>query len=129
MDSKVGTRYWMAPEVFAGHYTEILTDFRLEFSFTRYCSVIISLSTEKNFTARSNVFVVRAMAYHNPNITIAFSEQAQGSNTQQRITLEALQYDKDDRPSAEEIQKVFEEAKENAAFWVLEAVNTYCTIS
>ena len=69
------------------------------------------------------------MAYHNPNITIAFSEQAQGSNTQQRITLEALQYDKDDRPSAEEIQKVFEEAKEDAAFWVLEAAKTHCTIS
>ena len=44
-----------------------------------------------------------AMAMYDPNTKIQFSFRAQGSNALQRIALDAMQYDKDDRPSAAEI--------------------------
>jgi len=44
-----------------------------------------------------------AMAKVDSGISITFSSRAQGSNASQRVVLEALQYDKNDRPSAQEI--------------------------
>ena len=136
MNSVVGPVHWVAPEEFAGHYTEKADVFSLGVLFygilqRHYITVDRKkiYGAFKRIPGEGKVGLGYVMAYHNPNVTIAFSEQAQGSNTQQRITLEALQYDKDDRPSAEEIQEVLEEAEEDAAFWVAQVVNTYCTIS
>ena len=56
----------------------------------------------KNVPGEGIVGVGRAM-HLDPNTTIQFSPRAQGSNALQRIALDALQYDKDDRPSAAEI--------------------------
>lgn len=137
MNSEVGPVHWVAPEVFDRHYTEKADVFSLGVLFYAILQRdFITTDNGKKFygafkciRGQGKVGLGCAMASHNPNVTIAFSEQAQGSNTQQRITLEALQYDKDDRPSAEEIQEVLEEAEEDAAFWIAEVVNTYCTIS
>ena len=136
MNSGYHPEHWVAPEVLHNHYTEKADVFSLGVLFYAILQRdYITVNRKKFYGAfkrirgQGKVGLGYAMAYHNPNVTIAFSEQAQGSDTQQSITLEALQYDKDDRPSAEEIQKVFEEAKEDAAFWVLEVLNTYCTIS
>ena len=137
MNSGYHPEHWVAPEVLHNHYTEKADVFSLGVLF--YAILQRDSTTTdggktvygafKRIRGQGKVGLGYAMAYHNPNVTIAFSEQAQGSNTQQRITLEALQYDKDDRPSAEEIQEVLEEAEEDAAFWIAEVVNTYCTIS
>ena len=43
------------------------------------------------------------MAMHDSNSKIKFSLRAQGSNVLQRIALDAMQYDKNDPPSAAEI--------------------------
>ena len=137
MNSEVGPVHWVAPEVFDRHYTEKADVFSLGVLFYAILQRdFITTDNGKKFygafkciRGQGKVGLGCAMASHNPNVTIAFSEQAQGSNTQQRITLEALQYDKDDRPSAEEIQEVLEEAEEDAAFWIAEVVNTYCTTS
>ena len=137
MNSGYHPEHWVAPEVLHNHYTEKADVFSLGVLFYAILQRDFSIMDNgkkiygafKRIRGEGKVGLGYAMAYHNPNVTIAFSEQAQGSNTQQRVTLEALQYDKDDRPSAEEIQKVFEEAKEDAAFWVLEAAKTHCTIS
>ena len=137
MNSEVGPVHWVAPEVFDRHYTEKADVFSLGVLFYAILQRdFITTDNGKKFygafkciRGQGKVGLGCPMASHNPNVTIAFSEQAQGSNTQQRITLEALQYDKDDRPSAEEIQEVLEEAEEDAAFWIAEVVNTYCTTS
>ena len=136
MNSVVGPVHWVAPEVFAGHYTEKADVFSLGVLFygilqRHYITVDRKkfYGAFKRIPGEGKVGLGYVMAYHNPNVTIAFSEQAQGSNTQQRITVKALKYDKDDRPSAEEIQEVLEEAEEDAVFWVAQVVNTYCTIS
>ena len=129
--------HWVAPEVFYNQYTEKADVFSLGVLYYAILQRDFSIMDNgkkiygafKSIRGQGKVGLGCAMASHNPNVTIAFSEQAQGSNTQQRITLEALQYDKDDRPSAEEIQEVLEEAEEDAAFWIAQVVNTYCTIS
>ena len=40
-----------------------------------------------------------AMAMYNPETDVAFSRRAQGSRDVQRLVIEALQYDPDDRAS------------------------------
>ena len=52
----------------------------------------------------ARVGIAFAMATYDPNITIQFSRaRAQGSTALQRIALNAMQYNKDRRPSAAEI--------------------------
>ena len=60
---------------------------------------------------------------NNQGINVAFSEQAQGSIIMQSITLNALQYDEDKRPTAVEIHQQFEELRkemlDERGFWKL----------
>lgn len=66
---------------------------------------------------------------NNQGINVAFSEQAQGSIIMQSITLNALQYDEDERPTAAEIHQQFEELRKEMQFWMKEVSGNYCTIS
>ena len=60
---------------------------------------------------------------NNQGINVAFSEEAQGSIIMQSITLNALQYDEDKRPTAVEIHQQFEELRkemlDERGFWKL----------
>jgi len=57
----------------------------------------------KSIPAVGKVGIGYAMAMHDSNSKIKFSLRTQGSNVLQRIALDAMQYDKNDRPSAAEI--------------------------
>ena len=114
MNSGYHPEHWVAPKVLHNHYTEkpdvfslgVLFYAILQRDFTTTDDGKTVYGAFKRIRGQRKVGLGYAMAHHNPNVTIAFSEQAQGSNTQQRVTLAALQCDKDDRPSAEEIQEV-----------------------
>ena len=110
MDTGAGTPYWMAPEVFFGHYTEKADVFSLGVIFfailERDCIIIngkVFYGAFKFIPSVGKVGLGYAMAKYDSKTRIQFSLRAHGSNVLQRITLDALQYNKDDRPSAEEI--------------------------
>ena len=127
MNTEVGSPYWMAPEVFDGHYTEKADVFSLGVLFFAILTRDFIDINEKKFygafkrvRGSAKVGLGYAMAMHNPNTSIKFSRQAQGSNDQQRITLGALQYEGNDRPSAAEVhEELFEEKLES---WLTEAL-------
>ena len=109
MTSGTGPIPWVAPEFFDGHYTEKAGVFSLGtlfFAILERDSIVFMekaiYGAFKNVPGEGKVGVGRAM-HLDPNTTIQFSPRAQGSNALQRIALDALQYDKDDRPSAAEI--------------------------
>ena len=136
MYSKVGPIHWIAPEVFDSHYDEKADVFSLGVLFFAILQWdFIKINGKKFYGAFKRIPVDGkvglgfAMARYDSDITVEFSSRAQGSNAQQGITLAALQYNKDDRPSAAEVHRVFEEVAEDVEFWMIEARRTYCRIS
>ena len=110
MNSGVGPIHWVAPEFFSGRYTEKADVFSLGtlfFAILERDFVMINgkpmYGAFKRIPGRSKVGIGYAMANYGSNITIQFSPYAQGSGALQRIALDAMQYNKNDRPSAEEI--------------------------
>ena len=110
MNSVVGPVHWVAPEVFAAHYTEKADVFSLGtlfFAILERDFVWINgkrlYGAFKLIPGVGKVGIGYAMANYGSNITIQFSPDAQGSGALQRIALDAMQYNKNDRPSAEEI--------------------------
>ena len=135
MNSGVGPIHWVAPEFFNNRYSEKADIFSLGvlfFAILQRDFVMIDgkkfYGAFKRIPGEGKVGLGYAMEMYDPDINIEFSSQAQGSNVQQGITLAALQYDKDDRPSAAEIHRALEEAAEDLEFWATEADRTYCTI-
>ena len=109
MNSGVGPIHWMAPEFFTGRYTEKADVFSLG---TLFFAILERDFIEIDGKVIYGAFVYipgegkrslgLAMAEVNSGIRITFSSRAQGSNAMQRVVLDALQYDKNDRPSAQE---------------------------
>ena len=110
MNSGVGPVHWVAPEFFTGRYTEKADVFSLG---TLFFAILerdfIVIDGKAIFGAFVSVRGVGklglglAMAKVDSSINIMFSSHAQGSNAMQRVVLEALQYDRNDRPSAQEL--------------------------
>ena len=110
MSSGIGPIHWVAPEFFTGHYTEKADVFSLGTLFFAILERDFIVTSGKRFYG---AFVSLrgggkdglggyAMSIDR-RIRIAFSCDAQGSNAVQEVALEALQYDPNDRPSAQEI--------------------------
>ena len=110
MNSGLGPVHWVAPEFFAGRYNEKADVFSLG---TLFFAILERDFIEIDGKAIYGAFVNipgegkrglgLAMAEVNSGISITFSSRAQGSNAMQRVVLDALQYDKNNRPSAQEI--------------------------
>ena len=110
MDSGVGPIHWTAPEFFSRRYTEKADVFSLGTLFYAILERDFVMFNGKAFYGAykripnvGKVGIGYAMAMYDPNTSIQFSLRAQGSNALQRIALDAMQYNKDDRPSAAEI--------------------------
>ena len=115
MNSGVGHIHWVAPEIFDHHYTEKAD----VFSFGTLIYAIlkrdhININGKAYYGAFMTIPGVGkvglgyAMKFYNRNIGIQFSLYAQGSNVLQGIALYAMQYDKNARPSASEINEGLE---------------------
>ena len=112
MNSGIGPVHWMAPEFFSRHYTEKADVFSIG---TLFYAILERDNIKMNGKAYYGAFtripregkvgIGYAMAMYDPNTRIQFSPRAQGSNVLQRIALDAMRYDKDDRPSAAEIHE------------------------
>ncbi|XP_015775500.1 PREDICTED: serine/threonine-protein kinase nekl-3-like [Acropora digitifera] len=118
MKSYLGPRHWVAPEFFDRHYTEKAD----VFSFGTLIYGILQrdyiskgekryYGAFKTIPGEGKVGLGYAMKYYDRNIRIQFSLNAQGSNVLQRIALEAMQYDKNARPSAREINRRVQSAE------------------
>lgn len=109
----------MAPEFFRRRYNKkadvfslgtlifgiLVPDFII-FRGTAYYGAYVSIpqADVRGHIRLARVGIGFAMATYDPNITIQFSRaRAQGSTALQRIALNAMQYNKDRRPSAAEI--------------------------
>ena len=110
MSSGVGPQDWLAPEFFRGHYTEKADVFSLGTLFYGILERDYVKSRGKAYYGAfkdipgvGKVGLGKAMAHYDSNTSIKFSRGAQGSYALQRIALDAMQYSKNDRPSAAEI--------------------------
>jgi len=109
MNTFAGSPHWMAPEVFRGRYTEKADVFSLgviffailerdcnTFQGKRYYGAFVQLKWE------GKVGLGYAMT-RNKNAEVEFSLATQGSTSQRKVTLDALSYNADDRPTAKEV--------------------------
>lgn len=110
MSSGVGPQDWLAPEFFRGHYTEKADVFSLGTLFYGILERDYITSRGKAYYGafkyipdEGKVGLGKAMAHYDSKIRIKFSRRAQGSYALQGIALDAMQYSKNDRPSATEI--------------------------
>lgn len=110
MSSGVGPQNWVAPEFFRGHYTEKADVFSLGTLFYGILERDYIMShgkayygAFKNIPGKGKVGLGKAMAHYDSNTSIKFSHRAQGSFALQRIALDAMQYSRNNRPSATEI--------------------------
>ena len=110
MNSEVGPIHWVAPEFFTRRYTESADVFSLGtlfFAILERDFIVIGgkaiYGAFVNIPEGGKVGLGYAMAEVGSGISIKFSSRAQGSNAMQKVVLEALQYNKHDRPSAQEI--------------------------
>ena len=136
MTSGTGPLHWMAPEFYHQHYTEKADVFSLGVIFFAILERdFIAIDGKKYYGAFRQIRGVGkvglgyAMAKFDPDIGIDLSNRAQGSNAMQNITLDALQYNKDNRPSSAQVHGMFEELAEDLEFWMTEISTAYCTIS
>lgn len=130
MKTWAGTLYWMAPEVFAGHYTEKADIFSLGVMFSAILERdFLAIDGEKFYGVFSfqigegKVGIGYAMASNGTERQVAFSDHAQGSKQMQRIALDSLKYDLRQRPSATKIHEEFETMAEEMQFWAVAAKN------
>lgn len=120
MQSGIGPIHWVAPEFFRHHYTEKADVFSLgTLLFAILERDFITIDGKAMYGAfvrvpgKGKIGVGFAMENVDRNIPIQFSSRAQGSNALQSIVLGVLKYDKNDRPSAQDIcidLRVFEES-------------------
>ena len=110
MNSGIGPVHWMAPEFYTYHYTEKADVFSIGTLFYAILERDFIIVNRKAYYGaftriprEGKVGIGYAMAMYDSNTKIQFSSRAQGSNVLQRIALDAMQYDNNDRPSAEEI--------------------------
>ena len=112
MSSGVGPLHWVAPEFFTRHYTENADVFSLgTLIFAILERDFIEFDGKKIYGAFVNIPDVGklglglAMAVVDRRISITFSSYAQGltGRALKRVVKEALQYDSEDRPSAQEV--------------------------
>ena len=117
MNTECGTPHWMAPEVFAGRYTEKADVFSLGVIFFAILErTYITINRKRFYGAfkrirrghsQNGVGLGYAMAY-NPRTTIMFSRLPENSTLQklQELTLRCLEYEDDDRPSAAAVHEL-----------------------
>ena len=135
MNSKIGTPYWMAPEVFKGRYTEKADVFSLGALFFAILERdFVTIGEEKYYGAfaPSHFGGKDALGFAMvvlPSIKTKFSSRAQGSKQMQSATLKALHCNEDDRPSAEEVYQTLENTAEEIQFWRKETSNVLIPIS
>ncbi|PFX23022.1 Serine/threonine-protein kinase 35 [Stylophora pistillata] len=110
MESGIGPIHWVAPEFFRHHYTEKADVFSLgTLLFAILERDFITIDGKAMYGAFVHVpgigkiGVGFAMENVDINIRIQFSSRAQGSTALQSIVLGVLKYNKNDRPSAQDI--------------------------
>ena len=109
MKTFAGSLYWMAPEVFRGHYNEKADVFSLGILIFAILERDFIESSEKKYYGAfvplgfKPVGLGEAMYHCGPAITAQFSFKARGSPFVRMIALDALKYQAEDRPSAAEI--------------------------
>ncbi|XP_078364002.1 serine/threonine-protein kinase PDIK1L-like [Oculina patagonica] len=119
MNTLAGTPFWIAPEVFSGHYTEKADVFSLGVIFFAILERDYVFFGGKQFYGafvhldqEGKVGLGYAMS-QNQNIKVRFSPETQGSSSQRRVTLDTLSYKAKDRPSAEEVHKRVQSSQES----------------